>query len=119
MIVMLYHYNDDIFLFEHIVVSESSWFPVVVHLNGFSIHGVIFHQLDEDFSDAENAEKMSIFPFNTLRLEQDILHLAYDILKCVFLKEIICISIQISPKFVSARPVGSVSHTSNSDGWKW
>ena len=63
MMVMLCHFDDDSFLFEHVVVSESSWFAVVVRLKGFSIHGVIFHQLDEDFSDAGNTENISIFSF--------------------------------------------------------
>ena len=43
--------------------------------------------------------------FNTLRPRQNGCHFADDSLKCIFLNENVCISIDISLKFVSKHPI--------------
>ena len=48
------------------------------------------------------------WPFNTLRPRQDGRHFADDIFKCIFVNENVCISINISLKFIPKGPIDNI-----------
>ena len=85
--------------------SRRPWYHysnLLICVNILDWHWFLFHAQCGGFSPGEY---IGMYPFDTLRPEQNGRHFADDIFRCIFVNEKFCILIKISLKFVPKDPI--------------